>query len=575
MRKSLLLLAALAAVSGLSAKNAEYPNYALSAVSPDGKYTVSVTDDGVTIIDLETGKETVYSNNIVQQRVYSAGHLQSFSKTGIMIGSTSNNGMPDIWKEGEWTRLPMVKGAKGGYLNAITPDGKTICGSARVQDMTIDADLMAIPCVWDLQPDGTYKPELLPHPDTDFTGRCPQYITAMSVSDDGNTIAGQICDYQGLMMEPIIYLRGEDGKWTYRMVAQQLINPEKVKFPEFPGEFETPMPQLENFMTPDEKAKFEAALQEWEDNGADYEHDPKPEAYQFCGEETTAAYYEALDEWNKEYQPWETKFLAFWETYQKVVNKSVSFEFNNVNLSPDGKRYLTSSKRLPKDDEPEDMVWHFEPYLINLEDEDSYVNFKSDAEGGLLATSIAADYTFLCAENVATVAISYIVPVGAEKPIPFSEWMNEKYPETGEYIAKNMTHDIERFDPETESTTVDENVCVTGIVITDPSLTTFVTSSVNLWDPEGAGVYSYVLTPLDPSSVTEIAGEADIEISVFENGVIEVKGDVKNVNVFTTDGKLVASANAEGRIETGITSGLLLVRASDNAGGAKTVKVAL
>ena len=145
----------------------------------------------------------------------------------MLVGSTTPVGTAAYVKGGEWHLLPVPYPEHTNLAHGITPDGKVICGVVGNDDVSLDAtNIMSLPAVWYLQDDGTYgEPVVLPHPEKDFTGRVPQYVSAISISDDGKTVVGQVRDYRGSMEEPIVYTCNDKGEWSYTLICPELINP--------------------------------------------------------------------------------------------------------------------------------------------------------------------------------------------------------------------------------------------------------------------------------------------------------------------------------------------------------------
>lgn len=77
--------------------------------------------------------------------------------------------------------------------NGVSGDGSRICGTLDPGVVDSEKSPLAIPVIWELQSNGTYsEPIILPHPETDWKGECPHSVTAITISEDGNTIVGQV-----------------------------------------------------------------------------------------------------------------------------------------------------------------------------------------------------------------------------------------------------------------------------------------------------------------------------------------------------------------------------------------------
>lgn len=333
MKKSLLLLAGACVAASAFATNDPviYENVLFQYTSSDASWMVS--DDGsgnILIFDRANNKEYVYTSD--EGAFYSAGIGNCVSNNGIVLGTTTN-GMMDAsyWQNGEWLSLPVEK-ADTGMCSAqgITPDGSRICGNVSQSELSIDAtSIMTLPAVWTLGEDGKYGMyTALPHPEYDFSGRVPQYITAVAISADGKTVIGQVQDYTGFCPQPIVYTEGEDGKWEYTLLMNDLFRPEGVEWPVWPGddaptiqqymtqaqkdaykaaqeayevaydEYQANRPAPEDYLSPEERAEWEEAVANWDP----YQTPFPPSATEFMTEEELAKYEADLNAWYKEGQ---------------------------------------------------------------------------------------------------------------------------------------------------------------------------------------------------------------------------------------------------------------------------------
>ncbi|MGM9859621.1 MAG: hypothetical protein ACI31C_02575, partial [Muribaculaceae bacterium] len=230
MKKSLLVIAMMAAGVAAQAQFVEplaMPGYSWQGISPDGKYVVSELNGTLSIINLETYEEFLYEEDWSTGASYSGGLGNYLSATGIILGSTTSDGNACYWKDGEWFELYSEGTTDCNLANGITPDGSRICGSVSQAPFSVDAKvIMQVPCYWDATEDGYGEYHVLPHPETDFSGRIPQYITALYISEDGKTIAGQVRDYTGFCVYPILYTQNADGEWSYSLPNIETFCPE-------------------------------------------------------------------------------------------------------------------------------------------------------------------------------------------------------------------------------------------------------------------------------------------------------------------------------------------------------------
>jgi len=59
-------------------------------------------------------------------------------------------------------------------------------------------------------------------------------VTALSISDDGSTVVGQVVSANGFVTYPLVYTKGSDGKWSYKEYGlNEIVEPGTV-FPKYP-----------------------------------------------------------------------------------------------------------------------------------------------------------------------------------------------------------------------------------------------------------------------------------------------------------------------------------------------------
>ena len=392
----LLMIAALVVPEGINAQKPKvYPDNAFRWLSPNGIYAVSSLYETLTIHNLVTGEENEYVEE------YFGGNGNAVSNNGIVVGSSALTESAAYWKNGQWYDIESAAGRTLSYANGISIDGSRIVGTVSPDSYAGDFEgLMLVPCYWDVQEDGTVgELHLLPFPNKDLTGRTPQYVTAISVSNDGKTIAGQIQDFSGFIVQPIIYQQNEDGEWNYTLIQNDLYHPEGIVLPEDPGDFEGTEPSYEDYMTEEElaayleavdnyynsqpiypeftdfmseeeRAAYLAAVEEfyetWEGDFPNYEdymtaeelaayleavdnyynsQPIYPEYTDFMTEEEKAAYLAAYEAYMTAYNEWDEKFMTYQLAFQELAENVPILVFNNVLLSADGKSYVTSTEK--------------------------------------------------------------------------------------------------------------------------------------------------------------------------------------------------------------------------------------
>ena len=255
MKKALLLfIATLMAGIGMAQVTRHHDGFYFDKMSPNGKWMATQEQGYVYMYIQDTDEYLEYlaSEDAVTE-YYAIGIGNCISDEGTIVGGT-NDATCAYWKDGKWTALPVKEENTALNLaHGITPDGSRIVGQVGNTGLNFYSEQMTKPVYWDRNAEGGYDTyQLLPCPTTDFCGRKPQYITAVAVSDDGKTIAGQVVDWSGFYIYPIIYTQDEAGVWSYRTVCEGVLYREGAQFAAWPGE--EPLP--EEYMTEEELAEL-------------------------------------------------------------------------------------------------------------------------------------------------------------------------------------------------------------------------------------------------------------------------------------------------------------------------------
>lgn len=475
--KKVFLLTGLA-TAGIFAMAAEvpepqvFPDTYLYAISPNGQYGVSHLTSGLKIYNFVTGQVDEFFNETVY---YSAGIGKCVSNNGIILGS-SDDVNAEYFKDGEWYTLDVPEEASSTCLsNAITPDGSRICGSIGVSGISLEGDaLMQIPVIWNATADGYGQAVKLPYPELDFTGRVPQYVTAVDISDDGKKVIGQVVSATGMLCYPILYTEGADGKWSYELVHPELYTIPGLEFPKYPGEGPQ-QPQAQEYMTVEEEAAYDQALQEYYDSGYTL---PYPVATDFLSPEAKEEYDADMEKYQEEYDEWNTAFYAWFYAFDKVLAIAPNDEFNSVRISPDGKTYgYTVSVSDPFD------PWAASTYNVWIFDADSDVITKYNHTGDLNLSYLGNGFA-LASSSIQAVSNSYVLKDGMCDSMIW--WMNSQCPAYAGWINENMRFSYEDMvineeTGEYEIVTI-EDALMTGHATGTPDLSHLALSVQNVWD---------------------------------------------------------------------------------------------
>lgn len=542
-------------------------NLQVLAISPDGKTIVSSWEEVLTIYNVETDESVEFQADVYPG--YTVGSTgQAFSNDGIMVGSTPEGAA--YYKNGEWTVLSCPNPELGNFANSITPDGSMIVGTVGMSGISVEDTRipMQVPAIWERKPDGTYGDAVvLPYPAKDFSGRVPQYVTALVVSADGKKVAGQVQDYSGWMNSAITYEKGADGEWTYNTAFDVMCNPNHLTFPEYPGDAPE-SPQLIDFMTEEEKAAYNAAVEEWYALGT-YDYETYPNENDYISAEGKAAYEAAMAEWQVVFNEWSVKYNAFDEVFAQCVKDGRPTVFNNLFLSDDGKTLFSVCEITVED--PNSYFGtsqKYTPVKMTIED----AAYDVYPVNNISISSVAADNTlfgFTTTEETVRQAMVYLP--NQKEPLTLIEYYEAYVPGTADWIKENMTHDLPSFDMETgEETTIPDYPC-TGTPFVTPDCSVLATGVANMWDYSGADIFTYIL-PSASAAVKNVADDNNFKVSALKGGRILVAGEACDVAVYDMSGRMVfRAASASGVVNTGLVGGPYIVKAV-SAGDTKVLK---
>lgn len=645
MKKPLLLASAAAVCLLASAQTPLQPQVItgeiVARISPNGQWISNhdVNFGVITVTNIVTGENYIYESNEEEGKLFTAGLGNGLSNNGVVLGTSDVSvSIAGYGEKGVWHNLPVRPEDTGMCsANGISADGKIICGNVgNVAFGADDGSIMVHPVIWTLNEDGTYALyQDLPFPTKDFLGQTPQYVTAVSISSDGKTIAGQVVSNSGMYAEPVIYSQATDGTWSYKMVNnQEIFNPNNVEYPQYPND-QPEFPEITNYATPEEITAYEAAVEAYYNYGAN-----QPQMTDFMTDEEKAAYQEAVDNWNPEesFYPspeefmtteeleaynaaveefwasypdfpslrdfmseeevakydadeaayneameiWYAKFQEYQTTLEELTADIPHFIFNTVILSSNG-RFLGLSNQ------KQAMFWGEESenaivYVFDLE-AGTYSIHNDSQELDLLVCYIGDNGQVLAAG-----------PVGDRKRntyfckhwygeggfIAIQDLVKDADPTLYAWMGENMRHTYEsdELDRETWEVVTVEHVdeWLTGTPYATPDLGIIVTWQDNCWDYEmmdqGYWSFSYILPMNNVDGQTSIA-TSELGIKADRGGKIAFKGSVQNVVVYDINGREVYSCDAPGsEVSTGLGQGLYLIKATDLAGRTVTAKAA-
>lgn len=510
--KKTLLISGLTAISIAAMAESAVPTQILDArilaVSPNGKYAVSNgAYGGMKILNLSTWNEDSDSYQYFYEEEM-PGHGRCISDNGIVVG-VSQAGIPEYWKDGDWYYLNLPKEVVSSSLaTSISADGSRICGSLGLAPVSLDGDaLMQVPCLWKAEGDEYGMPILLPHPERDFSGRVPQYILANDISADGKTIVGQVRDAVGMVHYPIIYREDENGEWTYELVHMDLINPNGVVIPEYPGEGPM-MPSQENFMSPAELQAYNEAINAYVNSGYQL---PYPSYEDYMTEKEIEEYLAAVAEYEKLYEKWSTAYEEWSIAYQEVAFDTPGYVLNSVLISPDGKTFGSTIEQV---DFSRPVGWGFavdyETWVFDV----NSTNITKYKGTDLNLTCMCNDGVALGSTSVGTASQSFVLKNG--NVIGMYDWMKSTNPENASWMENNMVYPYEIYNFETGELESKEEV-LSGRAVATPDLSLMILSVENIWDYMDAGD-TYIF------NMNVGSGVESVNPSMTENSIYDLSG---------------------------------------------------
>lgn len=564
MKKNLLLLsAALGSVSVFAQPPASpciIENATAQFLSPNGKYMVSNAYEDLSIIDLETGQRWDYKAyddlGNFSGNSYRVGSGNIISDTGVVLSSTSLDTNAAYWKEGKWYNLHTAGSVGVSLCNGITPDGSRICGSLNLVAPDFSSETMQLPVYWDAEGDGYGEYHVLPCPNVDFTSRPAQYITAVTISDDGKTISGQVHDYSGMYNEPIIYTQNENGEWSYTLLMENKFRPEGMEWPKYPENLPK-SPEAIDYMTDEMRNSYTQAMNDWADGG--YDPDLFPNVAEYMSPEAIAEYNEAVDEWNALVEEYNNKVAEFFTVFEEFTAKLPSFQYNSSSITPDGKKVASTLTVLENPDD----IWSAQltfPARIDIATGEYEVlgNVKN-----LSVWSVLADGRITASTPVMDGNLQGYIETEDGELISIYDYINNLRPDYGEWMRKNMTHTVEvDYEPETYAPIYDE-LLISGATVASRDAGKIVTWAINNWDYNSpVQYYAYYFDMNAANSVDNIAADG-------------LKAEVVGYEVYDMYGRRVLQATDKNSVKNAaLAKGVHMVKTILSNGESTVEKIA-
>lgn len=538
-----------------------YKGAYISDISSNGKWLAGAILESASVVDVE--KKIIY----VEEGQFELGTGSRVADNGVIAGDISTMAeIPGYFKDGNWYYLPT--NGRIGLSRAITPDGQTLIGILGTEMQQGYDGVTHVPAIWHAtgsdDPEKYFgDPEILPYPEKDFTGRAPQIVSTMAISDDGNVIMGQMWDNYGYVTQPVVWTKGDDGKWTYRLYCSEMLNPDNVQFPEWVGDGpESPNPV--DFMPDEEREQYNEDLNEWMAGGSDPDEYPEPEEYMTS--EEIDAYNEAMEKFLAEYDEWNEKWIAFMTVYQEVRNNP-NFKcimINSGKMNPQGTYFIADWSHTGSSPDGTMKI-----DIASGNTEDIKVNFRIGQilRDGSMTGRIDGN-TIVKIPDVA-----YVWPAGKE-PMTLFDYFEQTKPEFAEFMDDYMTHMVtSEYDGE-------QSVQFSGFPCATNGLEVIATGVYNIWadadepDADKYPAFSYLFDTNKGSGINAVlSGYTDMKVN---GSVITLGSKVSTLEIYDLSGALVLSMNKPGmRVEPALEGGVYVIRATSETGVTTVLKARL
>ncbi len=579
MKKVLLSLTlAILTLSSVAQGLYYHPDFYFDKMSPNGKWLSTHTMGTLYIYSRvdSTYREYLASDDAVTE-YYATGIGNCWSDNGILVGSVNDKDCA-YWQNDEWYELPIrSENQTTNIANGITPDGSRIVGNVGISYMNLYSELMVKPVYWDRAADGSYEEyQELPIPATDFCGRVPQYITAIAVSDDGKTIIGNVVDWSGFYIYPIIYTQNNDGEWSYRTIDEGVLYPEGSDFGTWPGE-EPAKPDGTEYMNENELAAYNEVYNaymkaynrylngeiEWEEIPAE----PDPADY----------IVDRLDEYESAMAKYTLELQRYYNNVENFENNLIysmygySFTFNNLYLSGNGK-YIGTTMRYADVSDPLNPRLKYAPVKIDLSNGDAITGLEDTRD--MLASTVLNDGRMIVQTPAYAYARnSFIASSDGKSLTSFVDYITSLNSYVGKWVKEKSTFDVlyaESYDDfGNPNIVIVEDSIVSGSVFCNSDGTIFTSFMYDEWS-ESVGInfvrqFSYQIDFTEDTGVESIKQDATNRAVYVANNTLYICDGVTDIAIYDIQGSMVLnSSHPSESIALHLAPGVYVVRALYN-----------
>lgn len=516
MKKIYALMAAAALAGQAQAQVMEkVDGYNFTSASQNGRFLLQNLQGTLDIYDRTTGEEyACYDTDGVT--LYMAGLGNSVSNSGRVVGMKGDEAA--IWYKGEWTSLPQATGRGTTYNtgHAISADESRICGVLGNDGASMDGgtgQAMAYPVVWTKNASGEYECTKLPCPDKDFTGATPQFVTAICMSADGKTVVGQVRDFSGFYIIPILYREQQDGSWTWQLIGESQVY-DKSRIGELPQRPVQPtMPLASSYMSEEDVARYNAAMAKYEEDVTKYyngEIDTYPDyplEQDYISDPQSKADYDAdMAQYQLDQQKYMEDYTRFQTKLDEIVTNK-SFIQNTLSISADG-RFLAATvedRNVNGGDTWGQLTLKTVGYFDLQQDDPQFI--EATEGGDYISTTVANDGTILYASpSTEYTRTSYAVNPYINTPaMPFEKYLAMKSQKAAEWVKENNTYDVSIWGYDDDGnpiiTDVVEDSVVTGTVMGNAEGTFFYSYYTDTFSADGGQSVAYYVDLADLNGI--------------------------------------------------------------------------
>lgn len=515
-----LLLAA--PVYGAAEAPVMIPEFYSRNIAPDGSVVASYTDAATSLYYTATGERVDFES-------FALGNGNCISYDGSVIVGCGDEGAPVVLFNGKKADVSSIVNKYGSAnFHGVSSDGRRIVGV--VVNNVPNSETSFLPVCVELDEKGNLGDiTLLPYAKKDWQGLPVQFCNACCISADGRTILGQVVDWSGMDIYPIIYTQAEDGSWSYTLPTESYINPDKLPLPEYPGDFSMNPPYYADFMTPAQLADYEEAMEQF---WAGLRDEPFPE--DFMSEENAAKYVKAIDEFNEAAMEYNAKVEQYFIDKWAVEETSIFFTRGSYSLSPDGKLMALAGDIIVPSENP-----YVEPTVANptylMEVGTTELKEVKKNSDGLypLPTCILSDGTLIAATSLGGVQppLTFVLPAGEDEYIPLETYLETKIPTAATWMKENLVHEVEvGFDPETFDPVYGE-LLMTGYGVVSDNWGVISGGLLAYLYPSDYSFESYLIFD-DGSGISSVAQDVKtVGVKYYDLNGLEVKTPAKGIYV--------------------------------------------